>query len=81
MSETVNWGNERPLESRQITAKRTNTDINRIAERYYAPNGIITTQTISVWIDLLEEYGEIKPGLTLEQIYTNEFNPYYKSGA
>ncbi|MDR1871142.1 MAG: ABC transporter substrate-binding protein [Deltaproteobacteria bacterium] len=79
-AEIINWVNAHPLESRQITAKRsrTNTDVSLISERYYAPNGIIKPETATVWIDLLEEFGEIKPGLTLEQIYTNEFNPHYK---
>jgi ABC-type nitrate/sulfonate/bicarbonate transport system substrate-binding protein len=80
MSETVNWCNEHPHEAREITAKGSNYDVNKIAERYYVPNGIITPQSITVWIDLLVEYGEIKPGITLEQVYTNEFNPHYEQG-
>jgi ABC-type nitrate/sulfonate/bicarbonate transport system substrate-binding protein len=76
MAETINWANANPQGAKEITAKKVNYDVNRLAERYYAPNGIIRPQTAQVWIDLLTDFGEIKPGMTLEQIYTNEFNPF-----
>ncbi|MDR1609058.1 MAG: ABC transporter substrate-binding protein [Deltaproteobacteria bacterium] len=78
IAEIVNWANANPDETRAITAKRTNTSFDYVNERYYSPNAIIRPETAQVWIDLLTSYGEIKPGITLEQIYTNEFNPYYK---
>ncbi|MDR1873015.1 MAG: ABC transporter substrate-binding protein [Deltaproteobacteria bacterium] len=76
-AETLNWANANPDGAREITARRTNTDFNYVNERYFAPNGIIRPETASVWIELLELFGEIKPGLTIDQVYTNEFNPYY----
>jgi ABC-type nitrate/sulfonate/bicarbonate transport system substrate-binding protein len=81
MSETVNWTNSHPQEAREITARRAKSDINLVNEGFYAADGIIKPVTVQVWIDLLEEYGEIKPGITLDQIFTNEFNPNFKPGA
>jgi ABC-type nitrate/sulfonate/bicarbonate transport system substrate-binding protein len=78
--EILNWSNANPDGAREITARRTNTDLNYVNERYFTPNGIIKPETATVWIELLERFGEIKPGITLDQIYTNEFNPYYKPG-
>ncbi|MDR1873016.1 MAG: ABC transporter substrate-binding protein [Deltaproteobacteria bacterium] len=75
-AEAINWTNEHPQEAREITARRTNTDLSVINEKYFAPNALIKPETVTVWIDLLEKFGEIKPGLKAEQIYTNEFNPY-----
>ncbi|MDR2140388.1 MAG: ABC transporter substrate-binding protein [Deltaproteobacteria bacterium] len=81
VAETLNWSNANPYEARAITAKRTNTDISFINERYYTPNGIIRPETASVWIELLTAFEEIKPGVTLDQIFTNEFNPFYKTSS
>jgi ABC-type nitrate/sulfonate/bicarbonate transport system substrate-binding protein len=81
VADTMNWANANPKEAIEITAKRTNMDVNRLAERYYAPDGIIKPATADVWIKLLTEFGEIKPGITREQIYTNEFNPYYRKAS
>ncbi|MDR1085773.1 MAG: ABC transporter substrate-binding protein [Deltaproteobacteria bacterium] len=78
IAETLNWSNDHPYEAREITARRTNQDVVNVSERYYTPNGIIKPETAIVWIDLLTAFGEIKPGLTAEQIYTNEFNPHYR---
>jgi ABC-type nitrate/sulfonate/bicarbonate transport system substrate-binding protein len=77
-AETLNWANANPNGAREITARRTNTDYNYVNERYFAPNGIIRPETAKVWIELLELFGEIKPGITIDQVYTNEFNPYYQ---
>jgi ABC-type nitrate/sulfonate/bicarbonate transport system substrate-binding protein len=80
-TETLNWANANPQGAREITARRTNSDINVVNERYFAPNGLIRPETASVWIELLELFGEIKPGLTIDKIYTNEFNPYFQSNS
>ncbi|MDR1608485.1 MAG: ABC transporter substrate-binding protein [Deltaproteobacteria bacterium] len=79
MAKTANWANEHPLENREITARRFKMDINVVTERYYAPNAIIQPDTVTVWLELLEEFKEIQPGLPLDKIFTNEFNPFYKS--
>jgi ABC-type nitrate/sulfonate/bicarbonate transport system substrate-binding protein len=77
MSKTADWANLNPLETRQITARRTNTDINKITERYYAPHAIIKEESVTVWLDILKEFGEITEILPLDRIYTNEYNPYF----
>ncbi len=78
MAKTINWQNEHKQEAAAITAKRANIDPAKVKIRYFAPDGIITEETVQIWIDLLTEFGEIKPGIKPGQIYTNEFNAYYK---
>jgi ABC-type nitrate/sulfonate/bicarbonate transport system substrate-binding protein len=78
VAETINWANENPYLARDITAKRTNYDVELVNQRYFAPDGVIKPITTEVWIDLLVEFGEIKPGITLDQVYTNKFNQFYK---
>ncbi|MDR0550019.1 MAG: ABC transporter substrate-binding protein [Deltaproteobacteria bacterium] len=78
MTETIKWANENTQKAIDITAIRTNYDPLRISPNFYVPDGIIKPITAQLWIDLLVEFGEIKPGITLDQIYTNEFNPNYR---
>jgi ABC-type nitrate/sulfonate/bicarbonate transport system substrate-binding protein len=75
---TLNWANAHPEEAKEITAKGLNMRREEMTEGYYVQNALIKEETISLWIDLLTEFGEIKEGVKPEQIYTNEFNPYYK---
>jgi ABC-type nitrate/sulfonate/bicarbonate transport system substrate-binding protein len=81
VAETHNWANANPKGAMEITARRTGQDINRIAERFYAPDGLIKPETVEVWIQLLTHFGEIKPGISLDRIYTNEFNPHYQKAS
>ncbi|MDR1609060.1 MAG: ABC transporter substrate-binding protein [Deltaproteobacteria bacterium] len=78
MADTINWSNANMREAINVTARLTNQDPKNLSERYYSPNGLIKPIHAQVWIDLLTEFGEIKPGLTVDQVFTNEFNPYYK---
>ncbi len=78
MAKTINWQNAHPQEAAAITAKRANLEPSKVKIRYFAPDGIIKAETVQVWIELLTEFGEIKPGIKPEQIYTNEFNPNYQ---
>lgn len=41
------------------------------------PGGVIQEKEISVWVDWLEEDGQVDDGsLQVDELYTNEFNPY-----
>jgi ABC-type nitrate/sulfonate/bicarbonate transport system substrate-binding protein len=41
------------------------------------PGGVIQEEEISVWTDWLESDGQVDPGvLVVDDLYTNEFNPY-----
>ncbi|HEY3424354.1 MAG TPA: ABC transporter substrate-binding protein [Negativicutes bacterium] len=78
MAKTHNWINANPDKAAEITAKRGKVDSSKIKRGYYTPNGLIREQTVTIWIDLLKDFGEIKGDIRPDQIYTNEFNPYYK---
>jgi len=78
MAKTINWQNENKQKATEITAKRANIDPKKVQIRYFAPDGLITDDSVTVWIDLLTEFGEIKSGIKPAQIYTNEFNPNLK---
>jgi ABC-type nitrate/sulfonate/bicarbonate transport system substrate-binding protein len=81
MSKTINWINaseENSDRARQITANLFNTELTEVSKRYFAPNAIIKQETVQVWLDLLTEFGEIPPGITAEDVFTNEYSEYYQ---
>lgn len=46
-----------------------------------SPGGVIRDEDFSLWLDWLEAEGEVEPGsVDVEDIYTNEFNPYAEKG-
>jgi ABC-type nitrate/sulfonate/bicarbonate transport system substrate-binding protein len=75
VGKTNNWINANPQQAVEITAKQANRDIALVKRGYQAPDGVIKEETVTVWIDLLKEFGEIKGDIKSNQIYTNEFNP------
>ncbi|WP_371379671.1 ABC transporter substrate-binding protein [Sporomusa aerivorans] len=75
VAKTNNWANANPEKAIEITAKRANVDPKTIKPGYYAKDALILNETVTVWIGLLTDFGEIKAGIKPEQIYTNEFNP------
>ena len=78
VAKTNNWMNANPDKAIEITAKRANVDPKTIKPGYYAKDALIIDDTVTVWIKLLTDFGEIKGDIRPEQIYTNEFNPYVK---
>jgi ABC-type nitrate/sulfonate/bicarbonate transport system substrate-binding protein len=81
MAKTENWNNaseENSTRARQITADFYNIELKEIGKRYYAPNAIILPESVQVWIELLEVLGDTPPGIKPEDVFTNEYNAYYK---
>ena len=78
VAKTNNWANANPEKALEITAKRANVDPKTIKPGHYAQDALILEDTVTVWINLLTDFNEIKGGIKPEQIYTNEFNPYAK---
>lgn len=74
VAKTNKWIDENRQQAREITAKRGNVDVAEIGALYYVPDGVIKEDSIQLWIDILTQFGEIKPGVKPSDIYTNEFN-------
>jgi sulfonate transport system substrate-binding protein len=73
-----NYMNANPLKARQIYAKKYNLKVENVSINYYEPNAIIQPKTVSIWNDILLAYGDIKKPVPINQVYTNEYNPYFK---
>jgi ABC-type nitrate/sulfonate/bicarbonate transport system substrate-binding protein len=74
MARTYEWINANLYEAREMTAKLGKVDIKQIGKLYFAPGAVIDPATVQIWIDFMTETGEIKPGIKVEDVYTNEFN-------
>lgn len=74
MGKTLNWINANPDKAIALFAKRVKVDPATVNVNHYAPNGFIKDDTVRLWISLLSDYGEIRPGIRPSDIYTNDFN-------
>jgi ABC-type nitrate/sulfonate/bicarbonate transport system substrate-binding protein len=74
MGKTHNWINANPDKAIALFAKRVKVDPATVNVNFYAPDGYIKEDTIKLWIDLLTDYGEVKPGIRPADIVTNAFN-------
>ncbi|HEY6009724.1 MAG TPA: ABC transporter substrate-binding protein [Geobacteraceae bacterium] len=73
MGKTLNWINDNPEKAIAVFAKRVKVDPSTVKVNHYAPNGVIQEDTVKLWIDLLTDYGEIKPGIKPADIYSTAF--------
>ncbi len=83
LAKAADYINANPEEALQIEIKR-NFDPNsepakHIKAHRYPEHALISEEQVKQWIDRMVKYGDIKEGqIKPSDIYTNEFNPYYK---
>lgn len=78
VAKTNNWANANQQKAIDLTVAKNKISPDLLRQGYFTPDGIIKADTARIWIDLLTQYGEIKPGLTPEKVFTNEFNSLAK---
>lgn len=77
IAKTANWVNANPDEAREIIAKRLNMDVKYVDRYAYVDDLVVTEPPIQYYIDILENEGKIEKGkVTVDQVYTNEFNEF-----
>jgi ABC-type nitrate/sulfonate/bicarbonate transport system substrate-binding protein len=76
IARTQDWINEHPEEAARIQGERVQLDPKRIAVMRYAEHGIIKADSVEIWLDVMRRYGELTRDLSLDELYTNEFNEY-----
>ncbi|MBI1921031.1 MAG: ABC transporter substrate-binding protein [Geobacter sp.] len=74
LAKTNNWINANPEKAKIVFAKRAKVDPAQVSVNHYAPDGIIKDDSVKLWISLLTDYGEVKPGIRTGEIFTNAFN-------
>ncbi len=88
----IEWAGSQPREAvvarlESIVARRGRAE-DASSVRYWRSTGVagrgglIRESDFTMWIDWLVKDGQLRPGqLKLEQIYTNELNPFFKSAS
>ncbi len=81
----IDWSAANPDEARELYRKIITENGGKpenadFWEGFGAPeHGLIAEQDVQYWIDRLISAGSLKPGQIVPgDVYTNEFNPYYK---
>lgn len=81
----IDWSAANPDEARELYRKIITENGGKpenadFWEGFGAPeHGLISKQDVQYWIDRLISAGSLKPGqIVPDDVYTNEFNPYYK---
>lgn len=83
LAKAADYVNANPEEALQIVIKR-NFAVNAEAAKHikahrYPEHALISEEQVKLWIDRMIKYGDLKEGqINSSDIYTNEFNPYYK---
>jgi len=67
------------IASEIIKEKGGNPDVADYVPGWSPSSPFITDENVQLWIDVFVDDGILKPGqLKPSDVYTNEFNPYYK---
>ncbi|MHC6179067.1 ABC transporter substrate-binding protein [Clostridium sp. JNZ X4-2] len=81
IAKACDWARANPKEAGKIFVKVFNVP-DEYADYYtaaYPEHGLVSEKDAQFWIDQSVKYGDLKKGrLKTSDVYTNEFNPYYK---
>lgn len=83
LAKAADYVNANPEEVLQIVIKR-NFAVNAEAAKHikahrYPEHALISEEQVKLWIDRMVKFGDLKEGqIKSSDIYTNEYNPYYK---
>lgn len=84
LAKAADFVNANPEEALKIDLKRNYAGSDPETAKYinaqhYPEHALISEAQVKQWIDRMVKYGDLKEGqVTPSDIYTNEFNPYYK---
>lgn len=82
IAKAEDWTNAHPDEADKIIAEELALDpetARNMDRRVWVEHGLMTDEIIQKWIDEMVKYGNLKEGqVKTSDIYTNEFNPYFK---
>ncbi len=85
LAKAADYINANPEQALKIDIKRnyagTDPEIAKyIKANRYPEHALVSEELVKQWIDRMVRYGDLKEGqIKPSDIYTNEFNPYYKN--
>jgi ABC-type nitrate/sulfonate/bicarbonate transport system substrate-binding protein len=82
IARAANWVNANPDNARKITSERIGMKLELVERFAYVDDLVITEPPIQYYIDILESEGKLRKGVVqIQDIYTNDFNPFAKARA
>ena len=76
VSKASEWARENEEEAKQIIAEKLGLSVDDVEPWAYYKNQAIQEEAAQWWVSYLENNDKIKRGqLSVEELYTNEFNP------
>lgn len=84
LAKAADYINAHPEEALKIDIKRNYAGTDPEKAKYinaqrYPEHALVSEEQVKLWIDRMVKYGDLKEGqIKPSDIYTNEFNPYYK---
>ncbi|MBV4420235.1 ABC transporter substrate-binding protein [Clostridium tyrobutyricum] len=79
VGKAADWSKTHENEGKEIIAKKLGIKADDVEAWNYYPHQVIQEGAVKWWIDYLEKNGKLKPGqVKVDELYTNEFNPYSK---
>ncbi|MCX7923554.1 MAG: ABC transporter substrate-binding protein [Clostridia bacterium] len=73
------WINQNQQEAIKIIARKMEIDPEKVSCFVYDSNEYVQESYINRWLDLMIKHGQLEKGrIKAQDIYTNEYNPYYK---
>ncbi|HWQ43202.1 MAG TPA: ABC transporter substrate-binding protein [Desulfosporosinus sp.] len=75
------WAIAHPDEAGAVIAKALGVDasLGRIYNPVFPPHALIDKADAELWLGLADKYKLLKRPVTLDELYTNEYNPFYKA--
>jgi NitT/TauT family transport system substrate-binding protein len=80
LADACDWARENPDEAGVIVARALGVDESQgaIYNPVFPEHALIDEHNAQFWLDKDAEYGLLPKPITLEDFYTNEYNPHYK---
>jgi len=82
LAKAGNWVNANPEDARKLVSKRINMSLENVDRYAYVDDLVVTEPPIQYYIDILQSEGKLASGkVTVQDVYTNEFNPFVQKSA
>lgn len=80
IAKAEDWNNANHAEANKIVAKKLQIEEINVGGLNYYKHGLFVEEPLQTEIDTLIRYERLTPGqISPQDVYTNEFNPYYKT--
>lgn len=74
ITDAMEWAMENQADAKKIMEKHTGIKAELIADYKFQEDGAVIMEDVQYWLDYMKAHGNIKDGITAEDIATNQYN-------